>query len=86
MNRGLEHLLYEDRLRKLVPLQPGQEKAPRRPYRAFQHLKGAFREAEEGLYIRAGSDRTRGSGFKLKEGRFRPDMRKKLFTVRVMRH
>lgn len=32
------------------------------------------------------SDRTRGSGFKCTEGRVRFDTRKKLLTVRVVRH
>ena len=52
---------------------------------AFQYLKGAYRKAGEGLFTRACSDRTRGNGFKLKEGRFRLAIRKKFFTLRVVR-
>jgi len=37
------------------------------------------------LFNRAGSDRTRGNGFRIKEGRCRADIRKKFFTVRVVK-
>ena len=40
----------------------------------------------EGLFRRAGSNKMRENGFKLEEGRFRLDIRKKIFTARVMRH
>ena len=37
---------------------------------AFHYLKGAYRKAGEGLFIRACSNKMRGNGFKLEEGRF----------------
>lgn len=39
----------------------------------------------ERLFIRVCSDRRWGSGFKLKEGRFRLDIRKELFRMKVVR-
>ena len=52
---------------------------------AFPYLKGADKKDGDRLFIRVCCNRTRGDGFKLKEGTFRPDMRKKLFTMKVMR-
>ncbi|KAK4815907.1 LOW QUALITY PROTEIN: hypothetical protein QYF61_010147 [Mycteria americana] len=53
---------------------------------AFQHIKGVSKKDGERLFTRACSDRTRGNSFKLKEGRFRLDIREKFFTMRVVRH
>ena len=53
---------------------------------AFQYFKGAHRKDGERLFIRECRDRMRGNGFKLKEGRFKLDTRKKCCTVRVVRH
>ena len=49
---------------------------------AFQYLKGAYKKDRERLFTRVCSDRTRGNVFKLKEGRFTWDIRKKCFTMR----
>ena len=47
---------------------------------AFQYLKGAYEQEGEWLFMRLDSDRTRGNGFKLGQGRFRLDIRNKFFT------
>jgi len=53
---------------------------------AFWYLKGAFRKGGENIFSRACCDRTRSNGFKLREGRFRLDIRKEFFTMRVVQH
>jgi len=49
---------------------------------AFQYLKWAYKKDGDKLFSRACCDRTRGNGFKLKEGRLRMDKGKKFFTMR----
>jgi len=49
-------------------------------------LKGGCKKEGDGLFRRVCCGRTRRKGFKLSEGRFRLDVRKKLFPRRVVRH
>ena len=84
MTRGLDHVPCEDRLRAEAH-QSGEEKASRRPYSSLPVPERGLQKSW-GLFIRAGNDRARGIGFKLEEGRFRLDIRKTFFTVRVVRH
>jgi len=53
---------------------------------AFQYLKGACGKDVENLFSKACCDRTRSNGFKLREGRFRLDIRMTFFTMRVVKH
>jgi len=86
MIRGLEYLSYDHRLRKLVLFSLEKRRLRADLLAAFQYLKGAYRKDGEGLFTRVCSDSTRGNGCKLKEGRFRLDIRKKFFTIRMVKH
>jgi len=44
------------------------------------------RKDRENLYSKACWGRTRSNGFKLRECRFRLDIRRKSFTIRVVKH
>ena len=47
---------------------------------AFQYLKETYKQEGEWLFMRVDSDRTKGNGLKLRQGRFRLDMGRTFFT------
>ena len=49
-------------------VQPGEEKAPRRPCSSLPVPKWGLQERWRGTFYKGCSDRTRGNGLKLKEG------------------
>jgi len=86
MIRGLQHLCYEDRLRKLVWFSLERRRLWGDLTAAFQYLKGTHRKDRENIFSKACCDRTRGNIFKLREGRFSLNIRNKFFTMRVVKH
>ncbi|RMC00398.1 hypothetical protein DUI87_23006 [Hirundo rustica rustica] len=85
MIRETYNLSCEKRLRELRLLSL-QKRLCKDLIAAFLYLKEAYKNEGERLFTMAWSDGTRGGNFKFKKSRFKVDMSKKFFTMRIVKH